>query len=369
MSISYRMPIPLGALVALCLMSGLAQAQSNPINPPYLNPIYSEVIPTSAGLPYNPDTDTQETFTAPNGKTVTVLVKGPQGTGTFTAPPLGTNGAPAVPDDYFPWAINAAVAAGDHRLVIPKDNYNFHGPKMIMGDKAGPSDCAVQQNTNCASTLLIGPGLQDLEIDGSGATLNFNAPATAISIVNATRVRLKNFIINWPWTPVAALGTIRPDPFNPGHNALVINPDYNVTAVNPAFTMNGYPSIQAVDLWDGGNTVENPGHFDNTAAYTEAAEVYFIFNVPQPTYVGNTAAGEQTYSCRSCGFVDSKNPADCNYTNGCANFDYYALGTQVIVRYYVYNGLAFYVSYSDDIDLDNITILSSPGMAINVNAN
>ena len=42
-------------------------------------PIYLEVIPTSSGLPHNPATDVQESFEAPNGKTVEVLAKGPIG--------------------------------------------------------------------------------------------------------------------------------------------------------------------------------------------------------------------------------------------------------------------------------------------------
>ena len=46
-------------------------------------PIYPEVIPTSSGLVFDPAKDTRESFQAPNGKLVEVLVKGPIGSGTY----------------------------------------------------------------------------------------------------------------------------------------------------------------------------------------------------------------------------------------------------------------------------------------------
>jgi len=165
---------------------------------------------------------------------------------------------------------------------------------------------------------------------------------------------------------MSALGTVVADPTNPGHHAVVIDDSFPVSRMNPNFTINGYPQIQAINLWVG----QGPeGRFDPSAGNNLASdEVYFIFGIPSanlPTYIGKTSAGNQTYSCKDCGFVKSKNPADCGYYNNCANFDYFALGSRVVVRYLTYNGQAISVgSFCDDVDLDAITLLSSPGMGI-----
>ena len=82
--------------------------------------IYSEIIPTSSGLPYNPTTDIRESFEAPNGKTVEVLVKGPTGSGTYSRAIRPGETA----DEYFPAVVEEAVKAKAHHLLIPKDVYN-----------------------------------------------------------------------------------------------------------------------------------------------------------------------------------------------------------------------------------------------------
>src|ERR1035438_6029825 len=70
----------------------------NPLVPPFLAPIYSEVVPISSGFAYNPAYDNLETFVAPNGRTVKVLVKGPEGGGTYTRAINSEETA----DAYFP---------------------------------------------------------------------------------------------------------------------------------------------------------------------------------------------------------------------------------------------------------------------------
>src|ERR1039458_2116147 len=50
--------------LTLLLLLSAVPAACQDANPP----IYSEVIPTSSGLAYNPATDYRETFQAPNGK-------------------------------------------------------------------------------------------------------------------------------------------------------------------------------------------------------------------------------------------------------------------------------------------------------------
>jgi Right handed beta helix region len=336
---------------------------SLPRNPP----IYSEVIPTS----YHPKTespqDWKEEFTAPNGRTIIVLVQAPVGSGTYSRAMRSDE----TPDTYFPAIVSEALASGADRLVIPKRTYDFVGPDMTP-----TGSCNVNVYYNCAPHWLIAgqnipAEIHDLTIDGSGSMLNFNAPSEGIQIYNVARLRLTNFTINWPKTPMAALGTVVADPTNPGHHAVVIDDSFPVSRMNPNFTINGYPQIQAINLWVG----DGPsGHFDPSAGNNLASdEVYFIFGIKParlPKYVGKTSAGNQTYSCKDCGFVKSKNPGDCSFYNNCANFDYFPVGSRVVVRYLTYNGQAIGVSFiADDVDIDNITLLSSPGMGITDGSN
>jgi hypothetical protein len=69
----------IGRLIAIVFLVPALHGLCQDANPP----IYSEAIPTSSGLAFNPATDIKESFEAPNGKTVEVLVKGPEGSGTL----------------------------------------------------------------------------------------------------------------------------------------------------------------------------------------------------------------------------------------------------------------------------------------------
>src|SRR5579863_7123401 len=192
-------------------------ASPNPLLPPFRAPIYSEVIPISSGLPYNPTYDNLETFVAPNGRTVKVLVKGPEGAGTYSR--AINSGETA--DAYFPAIVSEAIAAGAHTVVIPKATYTFQPPNAI-NPATGQTWAQCYFNNanpfNCPPHWTIGPypttsftapsGIVDLDIDLSGSTLNFNSPGLGIEVLNASRVRLKNFTIDWPNLPIASLGTI-----------------------------------------------------------------------------------------------------------------------------------------------------------------
>jgi len=274
-----------------------------------------------------------------------------------------------LPDTYFPAAVAAAVAAGAHKLVIPQGTYTFQGPPVTPAS-ADPNVCTEQNYPACnphwtlgtypATPLTAPDSLVDLDIDLSNSTLNFTAPTTGIWIMNAARIRLENATLDWPTLHIASLGTIVADPTNPGHQALVLDPQY--PAMDP---LTGGPvQIEAVDPWDDStDPTIAPGRFDLNA--TNADEVYFIFgNAPQPTYVGATAAGAETFSCSSCTFQNSPADSTCSMFNGCANFDGFAPGTRVIVRHYVYNGFGVLVNWSNDVDLENIHILTGPGMGI-----
>jgi hypothetical protein len=347
-------------LLGLVCSALYGAGQANP-------PIYSEIIPTSSGLPYDPATDVHEIFVAPNTKTVEVLVRGPIGSGTYSrAIKPGET-----PDEYFPALVAEAVKAGAHHLVIPKAVYAFRGPTLCTDLKSSacnrPTSCNVNQYWNCAPHWTIGQypqtqvtvpnSVADLDIDFSGSELDFKAPVIGIWILEAQRLRLRNLTIDWPELPIASLGTITKDPLNPGHNALVLGNKYPVMDQYEG----GPVAIQAVDPWD--DTLDPPGTFG--AKSNNNFEEYFIFgNAPQPTYVGKTSAGDHTFSCESCNFQNSPTDPTCSFFSGCANFDIFAPGSRVIVRHYTYNGFAISITWANDIDFENLTLRTGPGIGI-----
>jgi hypothetical protein len=355
----------------------VATLSRNPLLPPFLPPIYSEVIPVSSGLAYNPAYDNLETFVAPNGRTVKVLVKGPEGDGSYTRPINSGETA----DAYFPAIVSEAIAAGAHTVVIPKATYTFQPPNAINPATGQTwAQCYVNNATpfSCPPHWTIGPypttyftvptGIVDLDIDLSGSTLNFNSPGTGIEILNASRVRLKNFTIDWPTLPIASLGTIVADPDNPGHNALVIDSQYPVTS---PYYPGGNIQIQAVDPWNDSDSVPSPGVYSANLSTEEYFTFPSLIQVAQPTYVGRTSAGAQTYSCKSCNFANVINQGQpCSFFDGCANFDPFTVGERVLVRHYSYlNGAAIAAVFTEDIDLENFTILTGPTDGVDTLAN
>ena len=328
--------------------------------------------------------DATANFTAPNGHRVHVVVRAPRGlvtSGACTPPACYAMRAinrGELPDDYFPAAVAAAQAAHATRLVVPRAIYDFKGPR-VMADSSNDKTCNEGHYWNCGAHWTIGvyptsprgaqssspigatASVTDLDIDLSGSRLNFASPSTGIWIVNAARLRLENLSIDYPLLQIASLGTIVPDPTNPGHQALVLDEAYS--AIDRL--TGGAVQIQAVDPWDDStDPAIAPGRFDMAA--TNEFETYFIFGASQPTYLGKTRAGGQTFSCATCKFRNSAAQADCSMFKGCANFDGFRSGERVIVRHYTYNGFALVVNWSNDIDLERIHILSGPGMGIAV---
>jgi parallel beta-helix repeat protein len=355
----------------------VAVRSRNPLVPPFLAPIYSEAIPISSGFAYNPAYDNLETFVAPNGRTVKVLVKGPEGNGTYTR--AINSGETA--DAYFPAIVSEAIAAGAHTVVIPEATYTFQPPNAI-NPATGETWAQCYFNNanpfNCPPHWTIGPyptmpftvpsGIVDLDIDLSGSTLNFNSPGLGIEILNASRVRLRHFTIDWPNLPIASLGTIVADPDNPGHNALVIDSRYPVTS---PYYPGGNIQIQAVDLWNDSNSVPPPGVYSANLSVEEYFTFPSLSQVAQPAYVGRTSAGAQTYSCKSCNFTNVINQGQpCSFFDGCANFDPFSVGERVLVRHYSYlNGAAIDLVFTEDIDLENFTILTGPTDGVDTLAN
>jgi hypothetical protein len=363
---SIKRALTIAVLLISLILSG-AHAQT--INAP----LYSELIPTAADVPYDPATDTRESFVAPNGKTVTILVKGPQGTGTYSRPIR----AGETPDAYFPAILAEAVAAHAHHVVVPKATYRFKGPELCTDLASAacqlPTSCTVLQINNCAPHWTIGAypsgqvikpnSVHDLDIDFSGSTLEFTAPVIGIWILESERLRLRNLTIDWPELPIASLGRIVADPANPGHKGLVLDPSY---PIEDRF-FGGPVQISAVDPWSS-STTDQPGHFASTA--DNEHETYFIFDgAPQPRYLGRTEVGVHTFSCKPCHFQNSRADPSCSFFLGCANFDGFTEGERVVVRHYTYNGFAILVNWSNDVDFENVTILTGPGMGFAVNYN
>jgi len=190
--------VGLGCLVAVAQSpSQPARGSDQSLDGPSLSlprnpPIYSEVIPTSYHPKRENPEDWKEQFTAPNGRTVTVLVQAPVGSGTYSRPMRSDE----TPDTYFPAVVSEALASGAHHLVIPKRTYDFVGPAMTP-----TGSCNVNAYYNCAPHWTIFGNyfpseVHDLEIDGCGSTLNFNAPSIGIYIYNVARLRLTNFTVN-----------------------------------------------------------------------------------------------------------------------------------------------------------------------------
>jgi hypothetical protein len=354
-------------LMVMAFLAAAAHAVCQDANPP----IYSEMIPTSSGLAFNPATDFRESFEAPNGKTVEVLVKGPVGSGTYSR----AIRAGETPDAYFPAVVAEAMKAGAHHLVIAKGIYKFNGPELCTDLNSAscnlPTSCNANQYWNCQPHWTIGQypqgqvtepsSVMDLDIDLSGSELDFSVPVIGIWILEAQRLRMRNFTVDWPSLPIASIGTIVRDPDNPGHNALVLDPEFPVKDKYQG----GPVQIQAVDVWDDSKSVDDPpGIFDATAG--NDFETYFIFGGTQPTYVGQTKAGAHTFSCKSCRFQNSASDPTCSMFSGCANFDLFAAGTRVIVRHYTYNGFAFLVNWSNDVDFENVWLRTGPGVGFDV---
>jgi hypothetical protein len=232
-------------LLGLFYSAPYASGQANP-------PIYSEIIPTSSGLPYNPANDVRGTFVAPNGKTVEVLVKGPIGSGTYSRAIKPGETA----DEYFPAVVAEAVRAGassgdsETRLRVSR-THAVHGPEIFRLQSAGKQQRQsvlelrrIGRSGNIGKTKSRFPtSVSDLDIDFSGSELDFKAPVIGIWILEAQRLRLRNLTIDWPALPIASLGTIVKDPLHHGHNALVIDNKYPVMD-----NYQGGPvAIQAVD--------------------------------------------------------------------------------------------------------------------------
>jgi hypothetical protein len=214
------------AILAALLLSRVSHAATVPS--------WSSLVPTWEEIPVGPN-DVQRAYPAPNGQTIRSLVKGPVGGGVFTMRPINSG---ELPDEYFPAAVNAAIQAGVHKLLIPKGVYNFNPTQNGQSDPNAPH-------------WLI-TDTSDLEIDGQGSTLNFSEARDGIRIeptnASVARVRLRNFIIDWPKVQFAALGTVVAG--TAGQMNLQIDSQYQADANTQVLDLN---------VWDAPTLRDEPG--------------------------------------------------------------------------------------------------------------
>jgi hypothetical protein len=155
------------------------------------NPAY---VPPS--MPTSPVTaapgDVSEQFFAPDARLVTVTVKSPVTTSTYVAAPMPPGESPVA---YFQKAI--AAAGSGSTLLVPMATYTF--PAL---------DCTNIGDPNYASAHLLIQSVHDMVIDGQGSTLNFVADCPGVVFNAAARISFKNFTVDWPDWPGAAVATV-----------------------------------------------------------------------------------------------------------------------------------------------------------------
>lgn len=194
-------------------------------------PLFSHAIPRSNDEPAAPG-DFVETFKAPDGGNVRVLVKAPApaepGKILKVAPIASGESA----NDHFDRAIKDAVSGGYAAVIFPRGVYNFVAPPA-----ASPGHWLIK-------------GAKDLIIDGQGSTLNFASPVVAgVTIGGSQRVIFKNFNIDWPNELMASVGTI----------ASIDNARHAMTVkIDPQYHVNANTHIVALSLWDAKSDPKNP---------------------------------------------------------------------------------------------------------------
>ncbi len=231
-----------------------------------------------------------------------------------------------MPDCYFPEALKLAQQAGTARLVIPKGTYNFRHP--ASGSLACPNGPVIGAGS-AHLTLLY---LHDMEIDGSGSTLNFNQPAYGVQVKVSERLIVKGFIIDWPQLLIASHGRFAAPAARALNKRLIIDPHYHVGPET---------GLQAVNVWD--------NRMSTWSLSQSGTEVYFM-NANCGVTPNGVHGQNNCYRYESGQIYSSK------------FFNPFPVGTSVLVRHYVYSGYAFEINSSNDIDVEDVHVMAGPGM-------
>lgn len=155
--------------------------------------------------------DITKSWTAPDGRTIQLVVRLPVAKGTPVTMRAVAEGEDARP--AFEAAVAEALAKGSSKVLVPKGTYVF---KTVAARGMGH---------------LIVQNLSDLTIDGQDSTFVFANNEPGILVTHAQRVRLQNLTFRYD-LHLASIGTIVN---RDGENVFVVDPAFPVTAKDNAF--------------------------------------------------------------------------------------------------------------------------------------
>jgi hypothetical protein len=263
------------------------------------NPSYAAGIPTTSPSPIAAG-DFVTKFVAPNNAMVTVVVKAPVVSTTYTAPSLAAGQDPA---QYFASVI--AAAGSGVTIMLPKSQvYNFNA-----------INCSDSNKPNYARAHLAIANVHDVVIDGNGGVLNFASACVGLDIEPANRVLFENFTIDWPNLQFAALATVTG----------VGNGTYDIQ-LQPQFLKGSLLQILAATAWDSTN---------NYWSLTQP-NLDVTYGTPRPISASGAATGVPNYGVP------------------------FQTGQTLLIREF-FSGNAI-VAVGNDITFNNVTINSAPGL-------
>ena len=290
----------------------------------FFNPPYSQLV--SSISPATPaEGDFAESFLAPDGQRVSVVVKSPVVANQQAIAPIQPGQDPS---EYFFDAV--ANAAPSTTLVFPANQvYDF-----------GPTDCSAAANFGPHSGAHWSiNNATDLVIDGNGSRLNFSSPCYGIFLNGATRVVLKNFTIDWPNLQMASIGTItavNPDPLGPGGWLYDVQLDAQYVAGARSL-------IEDVTAWDRENNYWSLVKPNDDVTYGSAGAQAVV-------------SANGTYTTQTAQIV---NGISRNVRSYGAQF---TVGEAVLIRHYSNEGSVIGAT-GQDIAFENIVIYSGPDVA------
>lgn len=285
--------------------SAIAMAMSSACmaQPSYTDWYNMATAQTVSPAPASP-TDLVFSWNSPDGRPVVARIRQPIVTKTVTAtltpPPAGADARP-----YFEAFITSAIAAHANQLIIPAGTYVFKTVNPLVNGQ-----------------WAIG-GLSDAVIQGNGAHLVFANNAGGIYMYNCLRVKLTNFVLDYAlkttsWATMVNVG---------GKPVLQIDPATPVTAADGIGHLTEY----------------------NKATLTPTPDDLRIYTpgVSDVSYNGNQ-----------------------QYTS--ALFSKSWIGKTFLVYHHYYGGVALKLmgdphagaKQSEDITIESINIVKSPGMGI-----
>ncbi len=278
--------------------------------------LYSQYVSTTPGLPVDPG-DCAVAFPAADGKRVQILVKGPasRNGATYYVPAYPTRDGQTVLAylaDAIAYASGANTSGKTYgSVVLPKATYEVE-------DFPGCDDA---RGSNGSQHWEIAD-VSDLVIDGQGSTLNFSGLCKGIEVSRAQRIVLRNFTLDWPRVQLASLGTVQSISSDTSH------PTMNII-VDPQFPVDSSTVVDAITSWD-----RTHGYWSLDAPADDEG-----MDPAHTAYLGN-----QTLQVGL--FIPG-----------------FRVGETVILRHFSGEAAALTINASQDVTVDNVTVLGATGNA------